>query len=103
MKRHDRFNPELGLAGRVLDVHVRSRFLTREEIEAIAPGPGEPSDSPDQNSPVGDRQINAGRAGGLYPELYPLWMEIHAIQYEESQPMIRRFEPCLLSQVTQYD
>jgi hypothetical protein len=36
MKGHDRFNPEFSLADRVLDVHVRSRFLTREEIEAIA-------------------------------------------------------------------
>ncbi len=39
MKRNDRFNPELGLAGCMLDVHVRSRFLAREEVEAIAPDP----------------------------------------------------------------
>lgn len=36
---YGRFNPELGLAIGVLDVHMGSRFLTRKEVEAETTNP----------------------------------------------------------------
>src|SRR5882672_4565251 len=58
VKRDHWFNPELRLTRRMLDMHMGSRLLAREEIEAIATDPENRRTHATKNIPVAKPQFN---------------------------------------------